>query len=61
MKLSTVNAFVLTIVSATALPRFNILAREDPNYVPVTLMDARNGNITCGQPVTITPYVSSVY
>ncbi|KAI7310322.1 hypothetical protein KC315_g12656 [Hortaea werneckii] len=51
MKLSTVNAFVLTIVSATALPRFNILAREDPNYVPVTLMDARNGNITCGDVV----------
>ncbi|KAI6903934.1 hypothetical protein KC318_g6560 [Hortaea werneckii] len=51
MKLSTVNAFVLTIVSATALPRFNILAREDPNYVPVTLMDAPNGNITCGDVV----------
>ncbi|KAI6913381.1 hypothetical protein KC318_g6873 [Hortaea werneckii] len=51
MKLSSVNTFALPIVTAIALPRSNLLAREDPNYVPVTLSDAPNRNITCGDVV----------
>lgn len=61
MKLSTIHAFSLTLFTATALPKSSLLAREDPNYVPVTLVDAPNRNITCGQPVTIASHLYSGY
>ncbi|KAI6855778.1 hypothetical protein KC343_g7378 [Hortaea werneckii] len=51
MKLLSVNTFALTVVTAIATPRFNLLAREDPSYAPVTFVDAPNGNITCGDVV----------
>ncbi|KAI7371509.1 hypothetical protein KC336_g20783 [Hortaea werneckii] len=51
MKLSSVNTFALTAVTANAFPRVNLLARKDPSYVPVTFVDAPIGNITCGDVV----------
>lgn len=49
MKISVAYAFTLAVAFGSALPTKELHSRDDPDFVPVTFVDAPSKSFTCGE------------